>query len=288
MPHDSFNWPQGRILQANHYRFRPGERLEHHCIESRMLLWVTSGRGALRVNGMSHQLEPLHWLLLPWGRHTRFHSSVEEPLCVGGIHIIPWHSPRIPPSPGVAHEAGTSQAGVPWRRDRPGLRSFHHHHRALPPALRHLAEAIASRYPADPEGFVESWSKPILVPLLCEIAEALKTAGGGDKSIEVREAETYLHARFPDRVPFEELCRALRLSPSTLRRRFREAHGCGLREFDARLRQDRAEELLRTTSMRIGEVAEAVGFDNPFHFSKWFRERTGQAPRGFRAMRSRL
>jgi AraC family transcriptional regulator len=51
----------------------------------------------------------------------------------------------------------------------------------------------------------------------------------------------------------------------------------------ARLRLEHAAELLRTTSMMIGEVASASGFDNPCSFSRAFRARFGVSASRYRS-----
>lgn len=55
----------------------------------------------------------------------------------------------------------------------------------------------------------------------------------------------------------------------------------------ARLRLENAAELLRTTSMMIGEVASASGFDNPCSFSRAFRARFGVSASRYRSAAAR-
>lgn len=45
----------------------------------------------------------------------------------------------------------------------------------------------------------------------------------------------------------------------------------------------RAAQLLRETGLSISEVADRTGFDNPFHFSRRFKQRFGNPPRLWRA-----
>ncbi len=44
----------------------------------------------------------------------------------------------------------------------------------------------------------------------------------------------------------------------------------------------RAAELLRHTRLPVGEIAAAVGFGQPSHFGKCFREKTGLSPGAYR------
>ena len=47
-------------------------------------------------------------------------------------------------------------------------------------------------------------------------------------------------------------------------------------------RLEKSAELLRETGLGISEVAYRTGFPNPFHFSRRFKQRFGQAPRAWR------
>ena len=47
-------------------------------------------------------------------------------------------------------------------------------------------------------------------------------------------------------------------------------------------RLEYAKHLLETSKKSVSEVADACGFENPAHFSRVFKEKTGMAPLQFR------
>jgi AraC-like DNA-binding protein len=53
-------------------------------------------------------------------------------------------------------------------------------------------------------------------------------------------------------------------------------------QYRDRRRMELAKRLLLTGNLRIKEIAHEVGFVNPYHFSRRFRELTGQSPRDYR------
>lgn len=69
---------------------------------------------------------------------------------------------------------------------------------------------------------------------------------------------------------------------STLRRHFRRIMGTSLKGYVLQTRMARAKELLEGTDLHVADVARAVGFDDPYHFSRAFRRREGMAPSRFR------
>ena len=73
-----------------------------------------------------------------------------------------------------------------------------------------------------------------------------------------------------------------RISPSRLTHLFRAEAGQSLMAFLERRRMKEAVRLLLATNLRIGEIAGAVGFVNPYHFCVRFKKHTGVAPRDYR------
>ena len=70
---------------------------------------------------------------------------------------------------------------------------------------------------------------------------------------------------------------------STLRRRFKQMTGQTITDYLLRVRLDRARDLLAHTRISVAEVADAVGFADPYYFSRVFRLKEGVSPTAFRA-----
>lgn len=79
-----------------------------------------------------------------------------------------------------------------------------------------------------------------------------------------------------------ELAAGVGLSPGHLSRICRSEFGIGPAEVVELLRLGRAAVLLRRSNLSIGQVADACGFVDPFHFSRRFRRAYGVPPRTFR------
>lgn len=63
---------------------------------------------------------------------------------------------------------------------------------------------------------------------------------------------------------------------------FRKWAGSTPIEYRNTLRLSNAENLLRCTDMRIGEIAQSVGFDDAFYFCRLFTRRFGMSPQSYR------
>ena len=76
----------------------------------------------------------------------------------------------------------------------------------------------------------------------------------------------------------DELAKALEISRSSLNRRMRETLNTTTNNYIRDIRIQKAEELLRNSSLQINEICYRVGFQTPSYFIKCFRKKYGQSP----------
>ena len=54
------------------------------------------------------------------------------------------------------------------------------------------------------------------------------------------------------------------------------------RDYQLMVRLSKAKELLCETTLRIGKIAERVGFECPYYFGRIFKAKTGMTPGEYR------
>ncbi len=94
----------------------------------------------------------------------------------------------------------------------------------------------------------------------------------------------YIDDHAADPLPRERLASAARVSPGYFDAIFRQAVGLTPQEYIKRLRVRRAQELLIHTALPVKRVASAVGYGDPFHFSRQFRAVCGMSPLAYRRL----
>lgn len=80
-----------------------------------------------------------------------------------------------------------------------------------------------------------------------------------------------------------DVLRAVPMARTALERRFKTALGTSPHAHLRKLRVERVQELLSSTSLPVGEIAAATGFEHPEYLSAMFRRECGMSPRDFRA-----
>jgi len=95
-------------------------------------------------------------------------------------------------------------------------------------------------------------------------------------------ARLYLEGNSHRVVRIGELAELTNFSSWYLSKTFQSLYEESPQSLSARLRLERAADLLRDTDMMVGEVAAASGFDNCCSFARAFRARYGQSASRFR------
>ena len=103
-----------------------------------------------------------------------------------------------------------------------------------------------------------------------------------DQGDPLERAMAYLADRLDGSVRVPELAKLVGISPSHLTTLFRRATGGGVIAHHSALRMARARQLLDGTTQNIASIAEDLGYDDPFYFSRQFRRSHGMSPTQFR------
>lgn len=96
----------------------------------------------------------------------------------------------------------------------------------------------------------------------------------------------YMEDRIDRRITVEELAALQGLSVSYFSALFRKATGMGPLDYFIHLKIRRACELLQSGRRKIKEVAQRVGYDDPYYFSRLFKKYTAVSPAGYRKINS--
>ncbi|MCI8785176.1 MAG: AraC family transcriptional regulator [Eubacterium sp.] len=106
--------------------------------------------------------------------------------------------------------------------------------------------------------------------------------GGRLRDFYVREALTFMEQNFHNDISVEDIADNCGLNRSYFGKIFKESTGRTPQEFLLNYRMTKATELLKLTKLAVGDISNAVGYDNPLHFSRAFKNIFGISPREWR------
>lgn len=100
----------------------------------------------------------------------------------------------------------------------------------------------------------------------------------------VAQIMEFINKNYKDKLSLDQLSKNVYLSPVYICKVFKDETGESPISYLIRVRLEAACELLKgDRSMSIQEVAEAVGYDNVYHFSKQFKKLVGVSPTAFKS-----
>lgn len=139
------------------------------------------------------------------------------------------------------------------------------HHRDMPPF--HL---IGHLYL-----FLDAMTRSILAPVK-------STKGGRLRDFYIHEALNFIEQNFQNDISVEDIADSCGLNRSYFGKIFKEAVDRTPQDFLLSYRMTKAAELLKLTTLSVGDISKAVGYNNPFHFSRAFKNTYSVSPREWR------
>lgn len=94
----------------------------------------------------------------------------------------------------------------------------------------------------------------------------------------VTDAKNYIKKHIDDKLSLNDVASAINISPNYLSTLFKLYGSTGFSDYVARRKIEKAQALLKKEHLKIYQVSEMLGFDNPQYFSKVYKKYTGYSP----------
>lgn len=119
-----------------------------------------------------------------------------------------------------------------------------------------------------------------------------KAAGSGEQSQQqssiIAKIKEYIQQHPQEELGREQLASYVFLNPAYLSRLFRKETGQSLTEYVLEVKIGHARRLLEESNLKVGAVAEAIGYTHFSYFAKLFKKMTGLSPHEYRKKHRRL
>ncbi|MFM1655604.1 response regulator [Brevibacillus sp. B_LB10_24] len=98
----------------------------------------------------------------------------------------------------------------------------------------------------------------------------------------IQDAVHFIEKNYFKEITLDDLSEHVGLSKSYVSSTFKKSVGLSFVDYLVRIRIEKAKELIAQTDLKIWEVAERVGFNDPKYFTKMFKRSMGISPRRFK------
>lgn len=92
----------------------------------------------------------------------------------------------------------------------------------------------------------------------------------------------YLKAHVAEQVSISDVCEAVHYNKSYLFKQFKRATGQSVMSYFMQIKIGEAKKMLKSTSLSVSQIADALSFDTPNYFTKSFKRITGRTPSEYR------
>ncbi|MBN2215982.1 MAG: helix-turn-helix transcriptional regulator [Pirellulales bacterium] len=141
---------------------------------------------------------------------------------------------------------------------------------------------LRERIVSETRGLQQLAASNILEILGSSLAAVRSREEGGEIDALVCEAKAIIVQRVEELIDMKDLAGSLGLSYDYFRHIFKQQTGMAPYQYHLQLRINRAKELLHGTDLSTKEIAFALQFEAPYHFSRIFKQKTGMTPTEWR------
>ncbi len=124
----------------------------------------------------------------------------------------------------------------------------------------------------------------LLLDLISDCIAVWRLEKKSENSRPIRIVKQYIQKHFAAPITLEDLGTALNFNPNYLSQLFKQETGVNLKDYLLEVRMTEAKNLLQHTDMVLPDVALAVSYNDPKHFSKLFKKFTGLSPKEYRKL----
>lgn len=101
--------------------------------------------------------------------------------------------------------------------------------------------------------------------------------------VEIWKARNFIQEHSDEELSLTKLAKSVNVSANYLSEKFKRVTGVNFVDYVARVRVEKARDLLQDRHLRISEIAFAVGFQSLSQFNRVFKKLSGRSPTEFRA-----
>lgn len=110
-----------------------------------------------------------------------------------------------------------------------------------------------------------------------------RNPSASDKAV-LQRIFSYVDEHLPSELKREEIADLVHFHPAYLSRFFKSRTGTSLSQYIVNRRIEKAKTLLTQSELQVSHIVHRLGYDNPSHFTRTFKQATGYTPSQYRSV----
>jgi AraC-like DNA-binding protein len=242
----------------NHYRERKTGAKEH------ILIYCIDGSGTLICRGVEHAINSNTCFIIPATASHLYYASDQEPWSIYWLHFSGERSTRFESFYGKPICLDTHSS----KRTNERIELFNK-----------ILTALEAGLYLNNIDFANFTLNSLLATIF--YSDTFDAVMGCEKNNPLDRAIFFMQDNVYSCLTVKEIASKIKLSESHLSKLFKNTTGTSPIDYFINMKMQEAVRLLLNKSMRVKEVAFALGYNDPFYFSRCFSRKMGQSPAAF-------
>ncbi len=241
-------------------------RQRNHGINQHILLYCVKGSGWAHISGKKYNITAGDFILLPANTSHEYAADEQTPWTIYWMHFKGASSVDFITM--MLRRMGDHVASISFQENR-----------------QHLFEEIYT-----------SLERGYSIDNLCYASLSLQYFLGSccfdnnynylakhDKKDSITLCINYLQKHIDKTLTLQQIAEAVNLSVSHFAALFKKSTGFSIIEYFNQLKTQKACQFLQFTDLRINEIADRLGIEDPYYFSRMFTKIVGVSPNKYRS-----
>lgn len=258
-----------QLLRTGYFQRLHGHHMRREAAGDYLLIWVLEGHGQAESEGQHITAGPGDVLMFDKGPMHEYSASTDDPWTIVWVHF----------------DGDWARDFFQRIRHSAALQGRLIGSLGLDPALQQTFREVITQAKSNPQS-TPHLCGCLLAALLGRIIHQLNQPRSSTRPRaipDLTELLAWIDQHLSEPLTTDDLARVGRISPRQLTRRFRQITGMSPLGYVIHQRMTRAAVLLSQTALPIKQIGQAVGCDDPYYFSRLFKQVMKVSPQSYRA-----
>ncbi|MFE4711593.1 AraC family transcriptional regulator [Paenibacillus sp. NPDC056722] len=262
----AWNHAAVKVLDIRHTVMEPGDKLQGYILPACGFIYTVKGKASMNLGGIDYDVDS--YFIMHGGKGMRLSIEPEE---IFEYYLLFYRASL----PGRKDLARLLERSNPFR--------MQYGFELLEPLPLHYQLMAMEQLWAQGSLLDRIQVKGLFYQFVHELMKQFTKDGINLRQPDViGQVVRYIEEHYRHNLSLESIAEQFNYSPRHLSTRFKGETGFSLIEYLIRFRLQQAEELLRFTDAPLRAIAEEVGYNDVYYFSRMFRKYNGQSPIRFR------
>jgi AraC-like DNA-binding protein/mannose-6-phosphate isomerase-like protein (cupin superfamily) len=245
-------------------------RQRHHGIDQNILIYCVEGKGSAEIDKKKYRLDPDSFIIIPAGKSHSYSADEKDSWTIYWIHFKGDIAASIVDT--MISQLNGHLGTITFQQKRIHL-------------FDDIYTSLERGYGTDNLCYANMCLWYYLSSFLYNAKFNLADSKQSKSNDIVEQSISYMQNNLPQMLRLSDIAESVNVSVPHFSFLFRKKTGFAPMEYFIQLKVQKACQYLLFTDLRIKEIAEQLGIEDPYYFSRMFTKLMGVSPKLYRTKR---